>query len=55
MAYLVYCGDGKRSAAVMGEMKELSFVEVYSLKDGFPAWKRRGYPVTKVPPAQKPR
>jgi rhodanese-related sulfurtransferase len=54
VAYLVYCGDGTRSAAVMGEMKDLFFVEVYSLKGGFPAWKRGGYPVTKVPTPKKP-
>ncbi|MFH0832166.1 MAG: rhodanese-like domain-containing protein [Candidatus Aenigmatarchaeota archaeon] len=37
-AYLVYCATGSRSKVAMTTMKELGFVEVYNMYEGFVKW-----------------
>jgi rhodanese-related sulfurtransferase len=50
---LLYCGDGKRAAKALQLMRELSFREVYTIRGGLDAWKRKRYPTEPVPAPPK--
>lgn len=39
--YLVYCASGVRSKKAMNKMGELGFKQVYNLRGGIWAWKRK--------------
>jgi hypothetical protein len=44
--YLIHCKSGGRSAGAFSKMQQLSFSEVYEMKDGINAWKSAGYTTT---------
>ncbi len=37
--YVIYCKSGHRSDKVMEILKNLGFIEIYSIKNGFEGWK----------------
>jgi len=42
---VLYCGGGHRSALAASTLREMGFVEVVSLAEGWSGWLRRSYPV----------
>lgn len=44
---LVHCASGGRSGQALSQFRELGFLQVYHLKDGFSGWKEAGQPVEK--------
>ena len=41
--YIVYCRTGRRSGITIAEMKEMGFLEVYSMKGGIVRWRQEGF------------
>lgn len=44
---LIYCKYGERSKNAIKKIKALGFINIYQLKKGLVAWKRKGLPTTK--------
>ncbi len=51
LAYLVYCGSGRRSEGAAGIMRELGFTEVYNMLGGISAWMSEGFAVEAAQPS----
>jgi len=45
--YLVYCKSGGRSKKALHLMKDIGFINVYSLTGGIKAWSAEGKPLSK--------
>jgi len=45
--YLVYCKSGGRSKKALHLMKDIGFINVYSLTGGIKAWSAEGNPLSK--------
>lgn len=43
--YIVYCRSGVRGGKVLNLMKKYGFSNVYNLKGGLEAWKRKSLPI----------
>ena len=43
---VVYCGTNQRSPLALLTLKRLGYTNVRNYAEGFPAWKKAGYPIT---------